>query len=84
MAYTVEFRTAAAQQTIPLSEDEYVTLIDALRAAARDPFDANHSMATPDVHVRRIEFGRHSVGLASVFIDVQAETLRVFDVRWVG
>lgn len=84
MPYEVEFRGAAAQQTKPLAEDDYVSMIDALRATARAPFDPAHSTSTPDLHVRRVPFGVHVIGMASVFIDVRAEKLRVFDVRWYG
>lgn len=84
MPYDVEFRVAAAQQTKPLIADDYVSLIDALKLAARDPFDPAHSIPTPDVHVRRVEFGVTVVGVASVFVDPAAEKLRVFNVRWYG
>lgn len=80
--YEVEFRTAAALQTRPLHKNEYVSLIEALQAAARDPFDHAHSEPTPDVHVRRIDFGVDVVGRASVVVDPVARRLRVFDVRW--
>lgn len=84
MPYQVEFRAAAAQQTRPLPEQEYVSLVDALRGAARDPFDPAHSIPTADVHVRRVAFGVHVIGQASVFVDPQAGMLRVFDVRWLS
>ncbi|MFC4056086.1 hypothetical protein ACFOY4_40910 [Actinomadura syzygii] len=85
MGYEVEFWDAeTAQQTIPLSTEDYESLNTALRAAARDPFDPAHSKGTPDVHVRRVRFGVHVRGAASVFVDPQAKKLRVFDVRWKG
>jgi hypothetical protein len=84
VSYEVEFRTPAAQQTRPLDETEYLSLNAALRAAAQDPFDPSYSEPTPDVHVRRVDFGVHVVGLATVTIDVPAKKMRVTDVRWVG
>lgn len=84
MSYEVEFRAPAAQQTRPLDEIEYLSLNAALRAAARDPFDPAHSEPTPDVHVRRIDFGIHVIGQATVTVDVPAKKVWVADVRWVG
>lgn len=47
MNYRVEFRPAAAQQTIGLTDDAYLALIQALGAASRDPFDETVTLATP-------------------------------------
>lgn len=84
MSYGVEFQVFAAQQTKPLSEQDYVSLIDALKRASHDPFDKAHSIPTLDVHVRRVPFGVHVIGQAAVFLDPQARVLQVFDVRWLG
>lgn len=82
MTYRVEFRPAAAQQTIGLPDDAYLALIRALGAASRDPFDGSVTLATPDMHVRRVTFG--GAGLASFYINPQAELVSVFAVVWSG
>lgn len=82
MNYRVEFRPAAAQQTIGLTDDAYLALIQALGTASRDPFDDAVTLATPDVHVRRVIFG--GAGLASFYIDPQAQLISVFAVIWAG
>lgn len=82
MNYRVEFRPAAAQQTIGLPDDAYLALIQALGAASRDPLDDTVTLATPDVHVRRVNFG--GAGLASFYIDPQAKLISVFAVIWAG
>ena len=82
MNYRVEFRPAAAQQTIGLPGDAYLALIQALGAASRDPFDGTVTLATPDVHVRRVVFG--GGGLASFYIDLQAQLISVFAILWAG
>jgi hypothetical protein len=80
--YHVEFRPAAAQQTIGLPDDTYLALIRALGAASRDPLDGTVTLTTPDVHVRRVIFG--GVGLASFYIDPQAQLISVFAIVWAG
>ncbi|HEY9412387.1 MAG TPA: hypothetical protein VIP77_22605 [Jiangellaceae bacterium] len=82
MPYDVEYRQNTAAQIKPLTAADFLSLTDALRFAARDPFDDTHSRTTADVHVRRIDFGVNVIGQASVFVDPEAEMLRVFDVRW--
>ncbi|SNS76174.1 hypothetical protein [Actinomadura mexicana] len=82
MSYEVEYRQNAAAQIKPLTAADFLSLTDALRFAARDPFDDTHSQPTADVHVRRVDFGVEVIGQASVFVDPEAETLRVFDIRW--
>jgi hypothetical protein len=39
VTYRVEFRPLAAEQTIGLSADAYVALVQALGMVSRDPFD---------------------------------------------
>jgi hypothetical protein len=82
VSYRVEFRPAAAEQTIGLPADAFVALIQALGVVSRDPFDETATMPTPDVHVRRVMFGE--AGMASFYIDPAAELIRVFAVVWVG
>ena len=82
MSYRVEFRPAAAEQTIGLPADAFVALIQALGVVSRDPFDETATMATPDVHVRRAIFG--GAGMASFYIDPDAQLIRVFTVVWAG
>jgi hypothetical protein len=49
---------------------------------SRDPFDEKTTLATPDVHVRRVVFG--GAGMASFYIDPAAELISVFAVVWAG
>lgn len=82
MSYSVEFRPAAAEQTIGLPAGAYVALIEVLGVVSRDPFDVTATVSTPDVHVRRVMFGE--AGMASFYIDAAAELISVFAVVWVG
>lgn len=82
MSYRVEFRPAAAEQTIGLRADAFVALVQALGVVSRDPFDETATMATPDVHVRRVVFGE--AGMASFYIDPAARLISVFTVVWAG
>jgi len=81
VTYRVEFRPAAAEQTIGLSAEAYVALIQALGAVSRDPFDDTRTIPTPDVHVRRVIFG--GAGMTSFYIDPAAKLISVFAVVWV-
>ncbi len=47
---------------------------------SRDPFDETTTLATPDVHVRRVVFG--GAGIASFSIDPAAELTSVYTVVW--
>lgn len=82
MPYEVEFQPAAAQQTQPLSEADYGSLIDALRVAARDPFDPAVTIGTATENLRRVEFGISVLGIASVEVDAPRQKLWVVGVRW--
>jgi hypothetical protein len=82
VTYRVEFRPLAAEQTIGLSADAYVALVQALGIVSRDPFDETTTLATPDIHVRRVVFG--GAGMASFYIDPAAELISVFAVVWAG
>jgi hypothetical protein len=82
VSYRVEFRPAAAEQTIGLPADAFVALIQALGVVSRDPFDETATMASPDVHVRRVMFG--DAGMASFYIDPATELISVFAVVWAG
>jgi hypothetical protein len=82
VTYRVEFRPAAAQHTIGLPADAFVALVQALAFVSRDPFSEPATLATPDVHVRRVTFG--DAGLASFYIDPAAHLVSVFAVTWIG
>lgn len=82
MPHEVEFSAAAAQQTRPLAEADYGSLIDSLRVAARDPFDPAVTVDTDDPVIRRVEFGITVLGIASVEVDTERKKLLVANVRW--
>lgn len=72
----------AAEQTIGLPADAFVGLVEALGIVSRDPFAEPATLATSDVHVRRVMFG--GAGLASFYVDPGRQLVSVFAVVWIG
>lgn len=84
MTYRIEYAATADAQLLGLPDDAFVALVDALVKVSRDPVGQSApERQDGDPAFRWVAFG-NGHGLVSFYIDDQRQTVRVYDVTWIG
>lgn len=81
MTYRVEFHASALAQLAGLPPAAFDALVEQFSKLVDAPWDAR-SLYPDEPQFRQCVFG--VFGLASFFVDDERQTLRIFDVVWVG
>lgn len=84
MTYRVEFAATAATQLYGLPDTAFAALVDVLVKVARDPWGQSAPEGpTDDPAFRWAAFGE-GLGVALFYVAEPQQTVRVYDVTWIG
>jgi len=81
VTYRVEFHASALAQLDGLPPEAFDALVDQIVKLVDAPWNAQ-PLSPSEPHFRQCQFG--GLGLLSFYLDEQQESLRIFDVTWVG
>lgn len=84
MTYRVEFAATADAQLQGLPDAAFAALVDALVKVSRDPWgQSSQESQDDDPAYRWVAFG-DGLGAALFYVDKPQQTVRVWDVTWIG
>lgn len=84
MTYRVEFAATADAQLHGLPDDAFAALVDMLVKVSRDPWGQSAPESpNGDPAYRWAAFGE-GLGVALFYVDEPQQTVRVYDVTWIG